>query len=928
LRRSLLAFVLIVIVLSREAVPDAVAQAPPDEEDSRTITVTRRGQQFRTTVLREAPDPDRGRPARAGSLIVKFKPGAGVSDRAGAHQQAGSVRTEDLLLDDAVRVKVPAARAAQALAAYRASPFVEYAEPDLLRRAAFTPSDSFYGSQWALAQINAEEAWDVSRSLPAVRIAILDGGIFSPSSAWGDDNGFPDGHPDVGPKVVQEVNFSASPDFDDWAAGGHGTRVAGIAAALTNNAEGIAGVGFNASLVNVKICDDAGSCSVAAEVNGILWAAGCDTNPCGPRRADIINLSIGAAGACLASEQNAINQAWAQGLVIIAAAGNGGADGVGDNGSEAPGNCANVISVAASTPADTRAGFSNYGANVDVAAPGVCIIAPDNAGSYDGNVEPLCGDGTSFAAPHVTGLAALIWSTLYNTSNTAVVSRIFDSADETVVSGPLGSVHGRIDAGAALPGADLSVTKTVNDPDVGFGTQVTFTVTVTNNGPDVATGITVDDLLPAGLTYVSDVASEGTYDETTGDWTGLALDADESETLQITATVATPGAKTNTASITASSLFDPDATKNSDSAVVTGHNYCNGLEVTIEGTDGDDELNGTAGPDVIFAGAGNDVINGGGGNDTICGGDGNDIINGQAGDDDIFGEGGKDALNGGPGDDEIDGGAAVDFVTYFVEGGVDTNPPGGVTVDLSTNPGTASGHGNDTITNVENITGSLFADTLTGSASDNVINGVSGNDTLNGGDGHDHLNGGGQADILNGGLGFDRAVYASAPAAVTVDLATQTMSGGGSHGGDTLNSIERVTGSSFDDVLTGGAGQNYFMGGPGVDTIDGGPQGDTVQYGAAPSAVTVDLSTNPPTVTGGDGNDILVRIEHVQGSAFNDTLTGNAGLNVLRGNAGDDTINGGDNDDLLEGGDGADTLDGGPGTDVCTTGEVVSDCEA
>jgi uncharacterized repeat protein (TIGR01451 family) len=116
-----------------------------------------------------------------------------------------------------------------------------------------------------------------------------------------------------------------------------------------------------------------------------------------------------------------------------------------------------------------------------------------------------------------------------------------------------------IDAPAA---ADLRLAKTVNGSLVNVGQQVTFRLTLTNDGPDQATGVTVSDQLPAGLTFVSATASVGTYDNVTGVWTVGSLNNGASATLDIVATLATAGAKTNTAQITASGVFDPDSTPN------------------------------------------------------------------------------------------------------------------------------------------------------------------------------------------------------------------------------------------------------------------------------------------------------------------------------------------------------------------------------
>ncbi len=439
MKRLLYAAGLVSLILTSLFVAGPTAgQRPKDEDETYLVTVNRNGHSQQARVLKEAPDSDEGRPAWAGSLIVKFREGASAGERDESHRQAGALKTEGLNLRNAERVQVGQARVAQALAAYRSRPDVEYAESDRIVRAILTPNDPSFGLQWGMTKINAPQAWNLSLSSGATRIAVLDCGVFSPSSAWGDANGFPDGHPDVGLKVVSEANFSTSDNVDDFC--DHGTHVAGIAAAISNNGIGVAGVGYDASIVNVKVLGDDGRGSDSSIINGILWAAGCNTNPCGDRRAEVINMSLGYEGSCSLAVQDAINKAWQQGLVIVAAAGNDGA-----NGSLTPGNCNNVISVAASAQNDAKASFSNFGTNVDVAAPGVGILSTNYEGGYS------LFDGTSMASPHVAGLAALVWTTSYNTGTPAsVVNRILGTANKNALAG---SVNGRINAAAAVGAA-------------------------------------------------------------------------------------------------------------------------------------------------------------------------------------------------------------------------------------------------------------------------------------------------------------------------------------------------------------------------------------------------------------------------------------------------------------------------------------------
>lgn len=214
--------------------------------------------------------------------------------------------------------------------------------------------------------------------------------------------------------------------------------------------------------------------------------------------------------------------------------------------------------------------------------------------------------------------------------------------------------------------------------------------------------------------------------------------------------------------------------------------------------------------------------------------------------------------------------------------------------------------------------GSPFADTLTGDPGDNQ---------LSGGDGADVLTGGGGADTLDGGSGLDVISYASSAAAVTVDLASRTASGGHATG-DVFSSIEGAVGSAFADTVTGDADDNVLMGMGGADVLDGGAGRDLLYHLYSPSGVTVSLNTG--TASGGHATgDVISGFEGILGSAYDDVLTGSSGPDELQGLGGDDTLVGLADDDILLAGDGVDAFHGGAGTDTCDVeaGEVASQCE-
>jgi Ca2+-binding RTX toxin-like protein len=232
-----------------------------------------------------------------------------------------------------------------------------------------------------------------------------------------------------------------------------------------------------------------------------------------------------------------------------------------------------------------------------------------------------------------------------------------------------------------------------------------------------------------------------------------------------------------------------------------------------------------------------------------------------------------------------------------------------VTVTLAA-PGVAQNTlnaGTDTLTSIENLLGSDFNDTLTGDAGANKLEGGLGNDTLNGGLGND---------TLDGGTGTDTASYAGATAGVTVTLASSAAQNTVNAGLDTLIDIENLTGSGFNDALTGNTGANLLQGwlgndtlngGLGNDTLDGGTGTDTASYAGATAGVTVTLASSAAQNTVNAGLDTLISIENLIGSGFNDVLTGSSGANLLQGWLGNDTLNGGLGNDTLDGGTGTDT---------------------
>jgi len=303
-----------------------------------------------------------------------------------------------------------------------------------------------------------------------------------------------------------------------------------------------------------------------------------------------------------------------------------------------------------------------------------------------------------------------------------------------------------------------------------------------------------------------------------------------------------------------------------------------------------------------------------------------DVLEGNASANIIQGGNNDDFIVGGAGADVLDGGAGVDKASYL-------SSASRVVVDLTAGTGLFGDAQGDTLTLIEDLRGSNFNDDLTGNGNANTIFGFDGSDALIGGGGNDTLSGGLLSDLLLGGAGadslqggseVDTASYFGSTAGVTVSLATGTGSGGDAQGDTLVADIENVTGTTFNDVLTGSAGANrldgvdgndVLKGGAGADVLSGGADSDTASYAGSAAAVQVDLGAG--TTAGGDAaGDTLLSIENLTGSSLGDTLTGTGTSNILAGGSGDDTMTGGGGDDTLTGGVGQDTLDGSAGADT------------
>ncbi len=293
-----------------------------------------------------------------------------------------------------------------------------------------TPNDTNYSRQWGLPRIQAPTAWDTSKGSNNVTVAVLDSGI--------DYN-----HPDLSDHIIKGKDFSNNDD-DPMDTCGHGTHVAGIIGAVTNNSVGVAGVNWDVKILAIKVMDqildpstgrtECGTQDDSTILRGIQSAA--DNN------AKVINMSLGGSGACPASYQQAIDYARSKGVSVVVAAGNSNIDA----SSESPANCNGVITVGASGPNDERASYSNFGSLVTIAAPGgvdttatTCSAASAQMilSTYPDN-KYACMNGTSMATPFVVGAAAILLSVNPNLTPDQIKQTLVNNADPISPDKPIG----------------------------------------------------------------------------------------------------------------------------------------------------------------------------------------------------------------------------------------------------------------------------------------------------------------------------------------------------------------------------------------------------------------------------------------------------------------------------------------------------------
>nr|WBO81082.1 S8 family serine peptidase [Streptomyces sp. SBE_14.2] len=389
---------------------------------------------------------------------------------------------------------------ADVIAEYEADPQVAYVVPDRLNKPLATPNDTEYTKQWdlfeATAGMNVPGAWDTTTGT-GVTVAVIDTGYvahsdlaanivggydFISDATVANDGGGRDSNPaDPGDWTAANECASGDPAYDSsW----HGTHVAGTIAAATGNGKGVAGIAYGAKISPLRVLGKCGGYD-SDIIDAITWASGGTVSgvPANTNVAKVINMSLGGGGACTTATQNAINAAVGRGTTVVVAAGNSNANAA----NYSPASCNNVISVAATDRQGNRSYYSNYGSVVDIAAPGGetnsvttnGILSTLNSGTKGPGSESYeYYQGTSMAAPHIAGLAALMKS-----ANTALTPAQIESAIKTNSRALPGTCSGGCGAGLA----DAAKTVQAVSGSGGSTGGTTFTSTSSVAIPDNST---------------------------------------------------------------------------------------------------------------------------------------------------------------------------------------------------------------------------------------------------------------------------------------------------------------------------------------------------------------------------------------------------------------------------------------------------------
>lgn len=446
------------------------------------------------------PPSHAAEPSLPGEVIIKFK--AGVPDEAkdNIRKAAGLEKKSEIDQIGVELDKVPDEVKDKIIEALSHNPRVEYAEPNILGESLDTPNDpsmlnfTDYKGAWHLYKIAAPAAWDISKGSSSVVVAVIDSGIDS-------------SHEDFIGKLVPGYNYYDN-NADTTDLFGHGTQVAGMVAAATNNGKGVASLGRDVMIMPVRAASSTGSASSFATAQSITFAV--------DHGAKIINISLGW-GSTISSMQNAINYAWGKNVITVAATGN-----LATSPLLYPASEPIVVAVGMTDPSDTWIG-SNYGTNLDVVAPGYNVYTTNKNGGY----APV--SGSSFSSPLTAALAALIISVkpdLTPKQVTDIITQTTDKVGGVTYDSSGWNDHygfGRINAYKALLNAisvpslaDTSAPSvSISSPSAGTnvsGSTVSLNVDATDNVGVTRVEVYIDGTLFTAIPVAPFVAS---WDTTT-----------------------------------------------------------------------------------------------------------------------------------------------------------------------------------------------------------------------------------------------------------------------------------------------------------------------------------------------------------------------------------------------------------------------------
>jgi serine protease len=397
---------------------------------------------------------------------------------------------------------------ADVVAEFKADPQVAYVVPDRLNTRKADPNDTEYAKQWDLfestAGMNVPGAWNTTTGT-GVTVAVIDTGYVAHTDLAANIVGGYDFISDTAVSVDGNGRDSNPADPGDWYnanecgsgipasnSSWHGTHVAGTIAAATNNSKGVAGIAYGAKISPVRVLGKCGGYD-SDIIDAITWASGGTVSgvPANSNVAKVINMSLGGDGACSSATQSAINAAVNRGTTVVVAAGNE-SDNVANHN---PGNCNNVISVAATNRSGAKASYSNFGSLVDIAAPGGQtstgtangILSTLNSGTKTPSSESYAYyQGTSMATPHVAGLVALMKS-----ANSSLTPAQIETAIKNNARALPGACSGGCGAGLADAAKTVAAVSGSGGSTGGTTFSSTTAVSIPDNGSAVESSIAV-----------------------------------------------------------------------------------------------------------------------------------------------------------------------------------------------------------------------------------------------------------------------------------------------------------------------------------------------------------------------------------------------------------------------------------------------------